>query len=253
MARPRRARVLALALLMSAGVAHAGNVQQQAEQLAQLRAEVEGLSEQLQADKDDSRGRLRAIEAQKVELEVQIRRQELRLERLLDEERRQRELLAEAEGGGSDLGGTVTGAIAALRGEVAAGLPFKQDQRLAAIDELQGKLDDETMTAEQVAARVWAFAEDERRLTRENTLDRQVIQYGGEEVLVDIVRIGMVALYWRAPDGTVGRAARQGGAWTYTPMTGAEGEAVLDLFDTMGKGIRTGWFSLPGLAAEVTR
>ena len=82
---------LALLLSLAASTAHASSVQEQAEELAQLRAEVEGLSEQLSAGKDDARGKLRAIEAQKVELEVQVRRQELRLERLLDEEQRQRE------------------------------------------------------------------------------------------------------------------------------------------------------------------
>ncbi len=249
-----RLRPVSLALLLSlaASTAHASSVQEQAEELAQLRAEVEGLSEQLSADKDDARGKLRAIEAQKVELEVQVRRQELRLERLLDEEQRQREVLADTDGGGGDLDATVLTALGDLRAQVEQGLPYKTSQRLSALDELRGKLADGSLTAEQTAARVWAFAEDERRLTRENALDRQVVSLGGEEVLVDIVRVGMIALYWRAPDGTVGRARSEGDAWTYQPVTGSDADAVVGLFDAMGKGIRTGWFSLPGLAAEVS-
>lgn len=249
----RRPVFLALLFSLYASAAHASSVQDHAEELAKLRAEVEGLSEQLSADKDDARGKLRAIEAQKVELEVQVRRQELRLERLLDEEQKQRDLLAEADGGGGDLDATVFSAIADLRAHVAGGLPFKKEQRLSALDELKGKLGDGALTAEQTAARVWAFAEDERRLTRENNLDRQVVALGGEEVLVDVLRIGMVAMYWRAPDGTVGHTSREGSNWAYSPATGSDADAIEGLFDAMGKGIRTGWFSLPGLTAEVSR
>jgi hypothetical protein len=77
---------LALAMTVPA---LASDIETQAEQLASLRSEVEALSSQLELDKEDLRGRLRAVEAQTVDLEVQIRREELRLERLLAEEESQ--------------------------------------------------------------------------------------------------------------------------------------------------------------------
>lgn len=235
------------------GPAAAADHQAQAEQLAALRAEVEALSEQLGAEKDDAKGRLRAVEAQRIELDVQIRRQELRMDRLLAEEQAHRAAIDGAGGGDVAVAAAVGRGIEALRTEISVGLPFKSAMRLAALQELEDKLAADTLSPEQAAARLWAFAEDERRLARENALDRQVIPLGGAEVLVDVARIGMVALYWRAPDGRLGRAHRVAGGWTYPLLEGAEAEAVSDLFDALDKGIRSGAFALPSLAAEVAR
>lgn len=248
-----RAAAAGLTLAFSADALAADDYQAQAEQLASLRAEVETLSSELSADKDEARARQRAIEAQKVELEVQLRRQELRLERLVAEEAAQR---AAIQGGGEAspaVRAVVLQGIATFEGEVRAGLPFQSEARLRALDELRGKLSTDTLSPEQAAARLWAFAEDERRLSRENALARQVIEWRGEEVLVDVARIGMAALYWQAPDGAVGVARREGAGWQWLELTGDDAEAVGDLFTALEKGIHTGWFNLPALTAEVSR
>ncbi|MFT4979727.1 MAG: TolA-binding protein, partial [Myxococcota bacterium] len=103
--------LLLLLLLLAASLlcapASAGDIDAQAERLAALRGEVETISAELELDKADLRSRLRAVEAQTVDLEVQIRREELRLERLLTEEEKQRSLLDEAAGT-EDLTPTVT-------------------------------------------------------------------------------------------------------------------------------------------------
>jgi hypothetical protein len=248
-----RAAAAGLALIVSASAAAAGDYQAQAERLATLRAEVESLSSELTADKEEARARQRAIEAQKVELEVQLRRQELRLERLVAEEESQRVAIAGGGEASPAVRAVVLTGIEALEAEVKAGLPFQTEARLRALDELRGKLAADTVAPEQAAARLWAFAEDERRLSRENALSRQVIEWRGEEVLVDVARIGMVALYWQAPDGAVGVARRDGGAWQWAELTGREAESVSELFTALEKGIHSGWFSLPALTAEVTR
>lgn len=251
--RRRLVTVLGSCMVLLSASANAGDHRAQAEQLAALRVEVESLSEQLAAEKEDAKGRLRAVEAQRVELEVQIRRQELRMERLLSEEQAQRAKVEGAGGGDSAVRDAVMQGIRVMRSEVLAGLPFKTGLRLAALDELEAKLRADTLSPEQAAARLWAFAEDERRLSRENILDRQVIPLDGNDVLVDVARVGMVAMYWRAPDGRVGRAARTAEQWSY-PVLGAGGASAVDsLFDALGKGIRTGSFALPELTSEATQ
>jgi len=237
---------LGLALCGFAGTASAADYTEAAQRLADLRADVEALSEQLSEDKDVSRTRDRALEAQTVELDVQISRQEMRLERLLHEEMSQREALSGAD---EDTGfdDAVTHGIDVLREQVQAGLPFRKTARLEALDGLRTDLHTKRRTPEQAASRLWALAEDERRLTRENALDRQVIPLDGSEVLVEVARIGMVALYWRATDGAVGQATKSGSDWTWVALDGADADNVNELFNQLGKGIRVGHFALPGV------
>jgi len=249
--------VVPLGGLMLAGLlatfAHASDLEARAARVAQLRADVEALNTSVGLEKEELTADLRAAAGQEAELEASVRRQELRLERLLgDEQAALREVERQSEGAGDDLEQVVLEGIARFRDNVHAGLPFQVEARLKALDELKAHLDGDTLPTEQVAARVWAFAEDERRLTRENAIGRQVAPIGGGEVLVDVARLGMVAMYFRTPDGQVGQVARDGNGWAWTVLT-SESEVVQvnGLFDALEKGIRTGWFELPRPLAAV--
>ncbi len=243
-----RAVILGVAVcwgLLSSPAASADTTRQ-AERLAALRAEVEALSDAVQADKDAVRGELRALEAQRVDLEVQLRREELRLERLVEEEARIQAAIRASSTGSEGIKNAVGDGIAMVRDTVAGGLPFQQEARLAALATLETQLADGALPPEQVAARLWAFAEDERRLRRENALARQLAVIDGEEALVDVARLGMVAMYWRSPDGRVGQVVRTGGDWAWRPLADPAAQVqVAALFDALERGIRTGWFPLP--------
>jgi hypothetical protein len=238
-------RLLIFLGMLLCRAAVAGDVEEQAVRLASLRAEVDSLSSALEMEKDDLRSRLRAVEAQKVDLEVQIRREELRMERLIAEEVSRMALL-EQDGVEDDLTPAVKEGIALLHGTVTAGLPYQRPARLSALADLETRLSDSTLSPEQVAARLWAFAEDERRLTRENALSRQVLALADGEVLADVARLGMVAMYYRTPDGGYGQAVQRGSDWQLEPVSdAAEVEQLAALFDALTRGIHVGWFTLP--------
>ena len=68
----------------------------------------------------------------------------------------------------------------------------------------------------------------------------------GEETLVDVARLGMIAMYYRTPEGTYGQAIPDGDSWSWSPVTGSEDAMqVADLFDALSQGIRVGAFTLP--------
>lgn len=240
-----------LALLLAVGSfslpAAASDLETRAARVAQLRAEVETLNTDVGLEKEALTADLRAVAGQKAELEAAVRRQELRLERLLgDEQAALREVEKQARDAGDDLEPIIREAIGGFRTHVEAGLPFQSTGRLEALDALEAHLNAHTLPTEQVAARVWAFAEDERHLTRENAIGRQVATIDGGEVLVDVARVGMVAMYFRTPDGQVGQVQRADDGWDWSVLTN-EGHKVQinGLFDALEKGIRTGWFELP--------
>lgn len=240
---------LFLAALLFAATASAeepAGLDARAARVAELRAEVAALQDQLQEQREDASVRLRALDAQQVDLEVQVRREELRMTQLDEALARQQQSAVDDAGLEDQVRPVVLESLAAVRAQVAGSLPFRVDERLAALDELRTGVEGGELPPTKALARLWAFVEDENRLSRENALDRQTIPLDGGEVLAEVARLGMVAMYWRAPDGRVGTVVRTAQGWSFTPITDRSGiVAVETLFDSLRKGIRTGWFELP--------
>lgn len=237
-----------LALLLALpGVALAvDGVDSRAAELAKLRREVETLSSEVTLRKEDLRGRLKAIEAQNLEIDVQIRREALRLAQLEGEAEARRVELASHASVSKDLVPALLTSIAAIRAAVEAGLPFRVADRLGELDTLRQQLESGLLAPEAAAARLWAFTEDELRLTRENGLDRQTVPLASGEVLADVARLGMVALYFRTEGGVVGAAFRNHDQWTWREFSSRDDQVAIEgLFAKMKHGVRTGAFHLP--------
>lgn len=217
-----------------------------AERVAALRAEVAALQDQLQEQREDTAVRLRALDAQQVDLEVQVRREELRLDQLGEALTRQRQSQVDDAGLEAQVKPVVLASLAEVRAQVAAGLPFRVEERLAALDELRVGVEGGELPPTKALGRLWAFVEDEQRLSRENALDRQTIPLDGGEVLAEVARLGMVGMYWRAPDGRVGLVTGADAGWAFEPVTDRAGIVAIEtLFDALRKGIRTGFYELP--------
>ncbi len=217
----------------------------QAEQLAALRSEVETLSEDLALHKDTLRSDLRGLQAEEADLGARIRREEQRLAGLtLETERLQAETRSANESSAVLLP-VLREALDALDARIAAGLPFRLEERRAEVAALRTQLDSELLPPATVASRLWQLMEDELQLTRESGLYKQIVPLGDSEVLAEVARIGMVSLYYRTDLGEVGKAERRGQTWTFTRFDDAERQAATqDLFVSLRKQIRTGWFEL---------
>jgi len=94
---------------------------------------------------------------------------------------------------------------------------------------------------------MWAFIEDEIRLSKENGIYQQTIDLNGEQVLADIAKLGTVLMYFQTGDKRVGMASRAAdGNWHYIETTqNKEIEQIALLFDSLKKQIRQGYFELP--------
>jgi len=247
-------RLLALALMLtSTAVAAPDDGATRAERLAALRGEVDELSQALRLDEQALSSRLQTLDLARTELEVQIRQEELALKQLqLQIDATREEVSAEGEAS-YVLIPSVEAGIADLRPTIEAGLPYRVAERLTVLDELETGLQAGTLAPHRAASRLWQTYEDELRLGRENAIDRQTIVLNGDEVLVDVARIGLVALFFRTNDDRVGWAERQGERWGFVEASDREAKAhVLDLFDALDKQIRVGAFTLPGVLPEVT-
>lgn len=221
-----------------------------AESLIKLRSEVEQLNTEVESTRQDARSQMAALAAQRAELQAQVGRAELNV-RKLREDLAKKEAGASAAGvAGDALKPVILSALDTLRQSIASGLPFKQAERLAELDELKRQIESGTLAPPRAANRLWAFFEDEFRITRENGIYSQTISLEGEEVLADVAKVGSMMLFFRLSDGRLGQARRAGSAWRFEVISDAEDQKrVLAYFDSLGKQIRQGWFELPNAMA----
>ena len=119
------------------------------------------------------------LTAQLSDLEANRVREQLRFEQLKQVlEDLQREI-SEAGVSAESLTPFLKLQIGALRRQVADGFPFKVKERLAELDELETQLDTGVLSAQRGVNRLWAFVEDEFRISRENAIYSQSIPLAG--------------------------------------------------------------------------
>ncbi len=217
-----------------------------AERLVQLRGEVDQLQSELDIRREEHKNRMAYLTAQLTDLEANRDREQLRVSRLEEDlAAMQAEIRAAGVSSGS-LTPYLKNQISALRKQVSKGFPFKVRERLAELDELESQLDNGGTTAQRGVNRLWAFIEDEFRISRENAIYSQSISLDGENVLVDVAKLGSVMMYFRTRDLSYGRAVESPQGWRFELLDDAKDqERVARLFDSLRKQIRQGYFELP--------
>lgn len=249
-AQVRAARcALLLALAAAPALAAPPEADALAQNLIRLRSEVEQLNGELDLLREEQRTTLAALNAQRAELEGSVERQQLVAREARQKLDAQQQSSQAAGVAGDTLKPLLLAATEALTTHIRGGLPFKLEERVAELDSFRTLLENGSLPPQRAVNRLWAFYEDEFRLTRENSLHAQTIALGEERVLADVAKLGSMALYFRTDDGRVGLAQREAMAWRFVPLQDEVAQAqVLALFDSLGKQIRQGYFELPLLA-----
>ncbi len=246
MPRPVIRWLSAFALAQLTVIASAQEAETLAQGLVTLRAEVEQLNSELELAREEARTTLAGLSAQRAELQAQVDRQNLAAREQQERLAQARERLADAGVEGAELKPVLLAAVDAIDGHIRATLPFKQDERRAALAELRARIDGDTVPPHRAANQIWAFVEDELRLTRENGIFSQTIDLDGERVLADVAKVGNMLLYFRSSDGRVGRLVQTGEGWRYVEVgNSVDRTRIANLFDAYRKQIRQGWFELP--------
>ncbi len=239
-------RVTLAVFLTGASLSAADSVTNLTDELISLRAEVEALHADLDDEKEAIKSRMKSLAMQKSELEANIRREETRIKQIESGIAKIKETIAQNSSGSQALIPIVITAAESMEAIVQTSLPFKKSDRLEALKGIKSDLQSGLITPEKAANKLWAFYEDEIRLTKENGLFRQSLTIDGEERLVDVARVGMVALYFKSGDGQMGYAKKEATGWVITTTeSSSDREQIEGLFDAFKKQIRTGFFTLP--------
>ncbi len=217
-----------------------------ANRLVQMRGQVDELQTELALSRDEHKNRMAFLTAQLTELEASRDREALRLQQLEKELEKMRVDVAVAGTSSTVLEPLLMDQLSRLREQVSAGFPFKTGERLAALEEIESQVSAGVLPVQRAFNRLWAFVEDEIRISRENAIYSQSIALDGENVLVDIAKLGNAMMYFRTRDLKYGRAVESANGWRFELLTDpADQERTARLFDALRKQIRQGYFELP--------
>ena len=233
--------------LCFAGNAYAEEYANRAKSLTKVRGEVEELQVQLDLAKENHRNQMTALASQLTDLGVEERRQKITLEKQQQSLEKLQQELAKNSAASDGIKPVVLDLISQYRVYVADGFPFKVADRLSDIDKLTNQVNNNLLDAKKAVNRLWAFIEDDIRLSKENGIYQQTIALNDEQVLADIAKLGTALMYFQTGDKRVGLASQQGvGDWQYLEATdNVEIEQINLLFDSLKKQIRQGYFELP--------
>ena len=213
--------------------------------LITLRGQVEDLQGELQITKAEHTQSMTYLNTRKTELEANIDRKQLQIKQsqaeVLDLQQKIKTLGLDSEQMIPD----VMDIANSIKQGIENGIPFKFKERTSVIEDITRDLEGRKITSQHAINRMWAFLEDEMRLARENAIYSQTIELNGEQVLVDVAKLGTVLMYFKTRDDRYGQAINNDG-WQFELLSSEkDSQAVATLFDSLKKQIRQGYFTLP--------
>lgn len=237
----------AVSLLCASSNIYAGSVDNLANELVRLRGEVEELQSHLDLAKEDHHNRMQALSLQYADLGVEERRQSTNLEKMQQTLLKFKESKESLSANNDNLPPVVIETISQLYNYVQDSIPFKKEERQAVLTKLRSDLDSQLIDPKRATNRLWAFVEDELRLSKENGIYRQTIELNGEKMLADIAKLGTVLLYFQTNDRQFGVAKKSpSGNWNFIELEDTQSKEQIALsFDSLKKQIRQGYFELP--------
>lgn len=196
--------------------------------LAQLRAEVDGLSADVTTARAQAREEQLALARRRAALEG-----DLESARMLAAELRTRldaleRSSADKTTAAAALVAPIADALRRVRAVIEGGAPFQTKARLLRVDAVDAMLTSAPPDPVAALAALAPVLAEEAKLARTTQRARQPITVEGEQVVADVIRIGTVAVLFRTPKGAVGYAAA-GGAWR-TLTNEADRERVQEMF-----------------------
>jgi len=227
----------------SSGIQSLENI---AQELVKVRQQIESLHTDINFENERYRDELRSFSGQKSDLDVRISRAELNLKDLERELANLAEQNSKKDLAQADVTPGLKQAIKLLRASVSDSLPFKIMERLKVIDEIEFRLDSNTISPNKAANQLWAFVEDELMIGKSSGIYNDTASIKGQEKLVKVLRIGKIAMFYKTTDGEFGVTKFDKGKWQQTSFDDSDSISQLEqLFDLFNKNIRNGQFVMP--------
>ena len=223
-----------------------------AQSLIELRSDVEKLHTRLDDSKEHYHTSMKSLNAQRADVETAISREALKVKQLHNALKKVQKRIALQSGGSKAYKTVAQDAITLLKQELKQQLPFKMFDRQKELDNLSQRITSNQITPEKALNRVWAIYEDNFRMSHENGVFRQNVTLNKKEYLADVVRLGSIAMFFKTSDAKMGYFTKDSKGWTLRETLDSENkELITELFDSMKKKIRSGFFTIPNTLSKV--
>lgn len=214
--------------------------------IMKLRADVETLYTKIDDDRDAYKSQMKSYVLQISDNEAQINRQETTLKLSRQNIEKTMNELKKIGSGSKDIKPIIYKALQDLAKVIKSGIPFKVEDRLDSLVKIKTDLESGNITQEKALGLTWANYDDTLRITKEIGLFKQEITLDGEAKLAKIAKIGSMMMFFSTLDDSVGYVKKEGNSYKYAVVTDdTQKEQIVNLFDSLQKQIRTGYFTLP--------
>jgi hypothetical protein len=234
------------ALLLLMRPASADELKNLAQELYRLRSDLGALNTQLEAQEQALRAQRQSAALREMDLQSAMGRERTKLagvkKKILEKQSAQRQLLAPS----ASYHPLVLQSIDRLKEKIRSSLPFKTADRLRELDKIRADLSSKAINGPKALTLLWAFFEDELRLRREMGIFQQTVTVDGKELLAEVVRLGMVMMFFKTATDQYGEVERGPSGYHYVFRQEPQQQRQLQqLFTAMKRGGEAGYFELP--------
>lgn len=217
------------------------------QKVIELRKEVELLNDEYKTEREKVLNELKALSIQKAELASNIRNEEIRKKQLDEKIGKLKKEIGQSSIESKELEPVVLKTLGDMKIWVEASLPFKKKERLGSLDQLRQRIEKKEVSMIKAANELWSLIEDEKRLARETSIHKQSISINGKIYLAEVIKVGMLLLYFKSENGNTGLAQKSvDGTWIYKSFENEDSQVqALAFFQSLKKQIRQGYFEIP--------
>lgn len=221
------------------------NIKNLSKKLVDVRQEIEALHTKISYKKESYNDRIRSYSNQKSDLDIKISRNELRIKELQRDLEKIKVDNLKNSSVQKNIVPILKNSITTLRETIKSSIPFKLQDRLNALADIEHRIDANLVTPNKAANQLWAFVEDEMMLGKSSGIYSDKIEIDGEIKLVKVLKVGKIALFFKSDQERYGMITKDGNLWKQTMITTQEQvQNTAKLFDTFAKQIRTGKFTI---------
>lgn len=224
--------------------------------LMDLRSQIQQEADQLEAEKLRLNASLQSLTVQKGELASQRDLFEMRKKEMIKSlESKKQASHGEDPKAYAGQSKKIDQALDELMNYYKRSVPFKVDERLGEVRKIKTKKENKELTVAEYSEAYWSILQREIRFSESIEIQKGFVSIDGEKFEVDLLRLGMLGLYFKTRSGDYGYYAQNSAskAWQAKWIEDSNfTNSLSEVFLARTQGITDGVYTMPLFIKEVS-